>query len=269
MKNKIKTTQPCNFFLSAYVKEAKTKINEQMNKVMKAKIVFAVIAMATAVLATSCHVKVNKTVTHSKVTKTYSGSAVKPFDRIIIDAFCDVRYVQGDSTSVAISYADPKDFAALDIKNQDGRFVIGYKTSHKVTRLKDDEMLKVVITTPDLIEVEMNGAGVFWSGNPIDTDTLLLQMKGAGKIEMGSIVCDRLQAELKGAGKIKLGPVAAQDCVIELKGVGKVDADFERCDKIDANIMGVGKVKLSGHAKKYDAHIMGTGKIDHDELVVD
>ena len=172
---------------------------------------------------------------------------------------------------VAALERDPaaEDFAALDIKNQDGRFVIGYKTSHKVTRLKDDEMLKVVITTPDLIEVEMNGAGVFWSGNPIDTDTLLLQMKGAGKIEMGSIVCDRLQAELKGAGKIKLGPIASQDCEINLKGVGKVDANFERCDNIDANIMGVGKVKLSGHAKKYDAHIMGTGKIDHDELVVD
>jgi len=236
---------------------------------MNRKAIVAICLMAAAVLTTSCHVRVNKTVTHSKVTKTYSGTAVKPFDRIIIDAFCDVRYVQGDSTSVSISYAEPEDFAALDIKNQDGRFVIGYKTSHKVTRLKDDDMLKVVITTPDLIEVEMNGAGVFWSGNPIDTDTLLLQMKGAGKIEIGSIVCDRLQAELKGAGKIKLGPIAAQDCVIELKGVGKVDADFERCDKIDANIMGVGKVKLSGHAKHYDAHVMGTGKIDHDDLVVE
>ena len=236
---------------------------------MNKKAIVAICLMAAAVLTNSCHVKVNKTVTHSKVTKTYKGSAVKPFDRIIIDAFCDVRYIQGDSTSVAISYADPKDFADLDIKNQDGRFIIGYKTSHKVTRLKDDDMLKVVITTPDLIEVEMNGAGVFWSGNPIDTDTLLLQMKGAGKIEIGTIVCDRLLADLKGAGKIKLGPIAAQDCVIELKGVGKVDANFERCDYIDAKIMGVGKVKLSGKAKKYDAHIMGTGKIDHDYLIVE
>ena len=236
---------------------------------MNRKAIVAICLMAAAVLTTSCHVRVNKTVTHSKVTKTYSGTAVKPFDRIIIDAFCDVRYVQGDSTSVSISYAEPEDFAALDIKNQDGRFVIGYKTSHKVTRLKDDDMLRVVITTPDLIEVEMNGAGVFRSDNPIDTDTLLLQMKGAGKIEMGSIICDRLLAELKGAGKIKLGPIASQDCEINLKGVGKVDANFERCNNIDANIMGVGKVKLSGHAKKYDAHIMGTGKIDHDELVVE
>ena len=240
-----------------------------MHTIMNRKAIVAISLMAITLLATSCEVKVNKTVTHSKVTKTYSGSAVKPFDRIVIDAFCDVRYTQGDSTSVAISYADPEDFAALDIKNEDGSFVIGYKTSHKVTRLRDDDMLKVTITTPDLIEVDMNGAGRFWSGNPIDTDTLLLQLKGAGKISISSLVCDHLITELKGAGKIELGPIAAQECVINLKGVGKVDADFERCNNIDANIMGVGKVKLSGHAKHYDAHIMGTGKIDHDDLIVD
>ena len=238
---------------------------------MNRKAIVAICLMAAAVLTTSCHVRVNKTVTHSKVTKTYSGTAVKPFDRIIIDAFCDVRYVQGDSTSVAISYADPEDFAALDIKNEDGSFVIGYKTSHKVTRLKDDDMLKVVITTPDLIEVEMNGAGVFRSDNPIDTDTLLLQMKGAGKIEMGSIICDRLLAELKGAGKIKLGPIASQDCEINLKGVGKDRCRIrqQRTDRLPADGRRQNQDEGYGHAKKYDAHIMGTGKIDHDELVVD
>ena len=58
---------------------------------MNRKAIVAICLMAAAVLTTSCHVRVNKTVTHSKVTKTYSGTAVKPFDRIIIDAFCDVR----------------------------------------------------------------------------------------------------------------------------------------------------------------------------------
>ena len=236
---------------------------------MKRKAIVAIVVMALAVLATNCTYKVKKTVTHSKTTKTYSGSAVKPFDRIIIDAFCDVRYVQGDSTSVAISYADPKDFASLDIKNQDGRFVIGYKTSHKVTRLKDDDMLKVVITTPDLIEVDMSGAGRFWSGNPIDTDTLLIQLKGAGKISIGTVVCDRLQTELKGAGKISLGPITAQECDIALKGVGKIDADFEHSNHVDCNIMGGGKIKLSGKVGQYDANVLGTGKIDRSDLVVE
>ena len=216
---------------------------------MNKKAIVAIAVMAVAVLAMSCTFKVNKTVTHSKTTKTYTGSAVKPFDRIIIDAFCDVRYVQGDSTCVSISYADPEDFAALDIKNQDGRFVIGYKTSHKVTRLRDDDMLKVVITTPDLIEVDMSGAGQFWSGDPIDTDTLLLQ--------------------LKGAGKISLGPITAQECDIQLKGVGKIDADFDHSNKVDCDILGVGKIKLSGKVGQYNANVLGTGKIDRSDLVVE
>jgi len=236
---------------------------------MNKKAIVAIAVMAVAVLAMSCTFKVNKTVTHSKTTKTYTGSAVKPFDRIIIDAFCDVRYVQGDSTCVSISYADPEDFAALDIKNQDGRFVIGYKTSHKVTRLRDDDMLKVVITTPDLIEVDMSGAGQFWSGNPIDTDTLLLQLKGAGKISISTLVCDRLQTELKGAGKISLGPITAQECDIQLKGVGKIDADFDHSNKVDCDILGVGKIKLSGKVGQYNANVLGTGKIDRSDLVVE
>lgn len=233
---------------------------------MNRKAFAAISLMTITLLATSCEVKVNKTVTHSKVTKTYSGSAVKPFDRIIIDAFCDVRYTQGDSTSVAISYADPEDFAALDIKNEDGSFVIGYKTSHKVTRLRDDDMLKVTITTPDLIEVDMNGAGRFWSGNPIDTDTLLLQLKGAGKISIGSLVCDHLIAEMKGAGKIELGPVTAQQSQLNLRGVGKIDAEFDNSGQIDCQLMGVGKIKMRGTARKWDANVLGTGKVDTKEL---
>ena len=54
---------------------------------MNKKAIVAIAVMAVAVLAMSCTFKVNKTVTHSKTTKTYTGSAVKPFDRIIIDAF--------------------------------------------------------------------------------------------------------------------------------------------------------------------------------------
>ena len=221
---------------------------------------------ATVLLASSCDVKTTHTKRHPKVTKSYSH--MKPFESIYIDDFCEVTYQQGDSTKVEVSYTTPTDPDDLDIVNQDGRLSIAFKASHKLVRISDKDIIKVDITTPDLIEVNMKGAGKFRALTPIDTDTLRLKMNGAGSISFGELVCDQLIAELEGVGKIALGPITAQKSLLRLIGVGKMEAAFLESGSIDCQLKGVGKIKLKGSADSWNGTVLGTGKIDSKELEV-
>ena len=222
--------------------------------------------VAIVLLASSCDVKTTHSKRHPKVTKSYTH--MKPFDSIIIDDFCEVTYHQGDSTKIDVSYTTLTNRDDLKIENHNGRLSIGFKPSHKFLRISDKDVLKVTITTPDLIEVDMEGAGKFTAVTPIDTDTLLLKTKGAGSISVGELVCDHLIAELEGVGKIMLGPVTAQRSVLHLTGVGKIEADFHESGFIDCQLKGVGKIKLKGSADSWNGTVLGTGKIDSKELEV-
>ena len=99
---------------------------------MKRKAIVAIVVMALAVLATNCTYKVKKTVTHSKTTKTYSGSAVKPFDRIIITA--------GAPTipETLIQQLKPNGIMVIPMDNAEGEG----QTMLKITKLEDGSLKK-------------------------------------------------------------------------------------------------------------------------------
>lgn len=229
-------------------------------------LVMAIALSATMLFVSSCDTKSVRNKRYQKVTKSYKH--MEPFESIIVDDYCEVTYQQGDSTKVEVSYTTPTDPDDLDIVNQNGRLSIAFKTSHKLVRISDKDIIKVDITTPDLIEVNMLGAGKFRALTPIDTDTLRLKMNGAGSISFGELVCDQLMAELEGVGKITLGPVTAQQSLLRLTGVGKMEADFHESGSIDCQLKGVGKIKLTGSADSWNGTVLGTGKIDSKDLEV-
>jgi len=228
--------------------------------------IFAISLLLIAILVSSCVMKTNSNSSRQRVTQKL---AIEPFERLVVDIAGDVTYTQGHSTKLTLYSSNKKLAEAVKVSNQNGTLYISFGNMDEISEGIDiDNELKLEISSPDLISVEIKGTGQFETQGPLDTDTLLLQVKGKGEIETDKIVCDRLQADMLGAGKMELGPIEAQQCQLNLNGVGKIDADFTKCDYLNCQLLGLGRIELTGRVHKWDSNIAGAGIIDSDELQV-
>lgn len=136
----------------------------------------------------------------------------------------------------------------------------------------------VEITTPRLVQVEVNGSGdVELSG--LQEETLEIELDGSGDIEFEGEV-DQLDIALDGSGQITSQDLSAKDVKIELGGSGDIelsgkaqtlectlagsgDIDARRfeTEKVDAETQGSGDISV--YATKYfDGAVYGSGDID-------
>lgn len=226
--------------------------------------------MVTTLALTSCEVNLNKNF-HSNKEKgeetIRNFKNFKPFERITIDAVCNISFVQGDTLSITAT-GEKSNIDALIIKSENGELNINCKSMKKLTRLSDAQNVDIEISAPDLIGVELRGAGRFTADEPIDTDTLLLQIKGAGVIEVNEIICDKLVADLRGAGTMNLGPITSQETQLRLKGVGMLDADFTSGGDVLAQLTGVGTINVNGRVKSIQKTVLGTGSINSNDVEI-
>ncbi|MCR5129861.1 MAG: DUF2807 domain-containing protein [Prevotella sp.] len=233
---------------------------------MSKKSIIAISMLLAAVLVGSCTSKSNNAkMSRDKVTLRQK---IEPFERIVVDIAGNVTYTQSHSTKLTI-YSNNKELAnAVKIENEDGTLHLSFDNDKLPSGIDISTSLKVQVSSPDLIGVDLKGAGKFETQGIVDTDTLLIQMEGGGRVNTDRIVCDRFQADLLGAGKMELGPIETQQSEINLRGVGKIDADFTDCDVLNCLIEGVGKIKLTGKVQKWNSKIEGAGKVDVDGLRV-
>lgn len=231
-----------------------------MSKFLKIMVALMVTTLALA----SCRMNLDKKFQIDKENKEVTIRNFKnfnSFERIKINAVCDVSFAQGDTFSITAS-GEKSNIDALIIKSEKGELDINCKSMKKLTRISDSPTAHIEITAPDLIGVELCGAGRFTADQIIDTDTLQLLIKGAGVINVKEVICDKLVADLRGAGTMQLGPITSQCASLELKGVGVLGVDFENGGDVDARLTGVGTININGHVKSLQKVIRGTGNIN-------
>lgn len=197
--------------------------------------------MAVLMCLTSCVVRYSKT--ESNVKKTVNTDS---FERIEVQGSRSVYYEQGDSVSVRLEGPEEELQLievgvvgnVLKVRAKDGGFNLrrfGNKGSNEV---------RVYVTSPDLIGVEVMGSGRFDCSSPLDTDVLDLALRGSGDIRFASIICDRIHAEVAGSGDIKLGEVQTQQASLGLVGSGDLDARLRQVPKTDISLTGSGDVEV-------------------------
>ncbi|MBQ9637292.1 MAG: DUF2807 domain-containing protein [Prevotella sp.] len=234
---------------------------------MSKPIKIMVVLVLAALSLTSCEINYGNLakvtsrdkVKHEETTRIFKN--FKPFERIVINSVCKVSYEQGDTFSV-IATGKKSELESLIVTSDNGELTIDYSTMKKLTRMSAAPDIRIAVVSPDLIGVEMRGAGQFKSEHPVDTDTLRLTLKGAGVFSMGELVCDRLIADLRGAGTMNLENITTQSASLELKGVGLLQADFESCGDVAARLTGVGTINVDGNVKRLSKRIHGTGSIN-------
>lgn len=226
------------------------------------------------------------------------------FKRISMSGPINVFYTQGKTCSVKVTA--PKDllknvktavsketlYVSWEGKNTTTITCNGLKELWYAIKTNefDSNGINVYVTSPDIIEIGLVGSGDFVSRNHIDTDNLILRLRGAGDMTLSDIICDNIDVELVGSGDInlpktdvlqsKLSLIGSGDIDIRqsntrrtdisLKGSGDIDVTFtgSKCGTANAGLYGSGDITMSGRLKSLKKNSKGSGDIHTGKLIV-
>ena len=235
---------------------------------MKQKTMTLMALAALVVLVSSCSWEItndSKGSNGPKVTKNIENFA--PFERIRIDAPCNVYFTQGNTTKVKVVASDSDVMEKIKVLVDNGCLDIRMK-GKGWSNWKKKRSATIYVTSPDLIEVNMHGAGSFNVEGDLDTDTLRLRLKGAGNMDFPNIICDRIETHLEGVGNMDFHQLQTQQADMSLRGVGNIDAHFVKSGSVRCALQGVGDIDLTGEVKGLQKTLQGTGKIDISDLKI-
>ena len=199
-----------------------------------------------------------------KVTKKLKS--LPYFNKVVLDGALDVEFSQASRGGVAIKGRKSiVDNVKVKVKNQTLYLSLDEKDWFRVDH---SEKADIYVSSPDLISVVMRGAGDFEAKNLLDTDTLNVELNGAGNIDFDRIVCDEAYLIVKGAGNLEVDKLTANRTKIAMLGVGNADVKFKNAGHVDCLLSGVGNIDLEGTVKSLSKNVRGTGNIDTTELMV-
>lgn len=179
---------------------------------------------------------------------------VGQFNRVVLEGAADIEITVGEATSVSVtSEAELMDRIDTEVRNN----TLYISQDYRRWRDWEDADLYVVISTPELDSVQVDGAGdIEVSG--IDSDNFEVEINGAGDISLSGS-CVSATYEIDGAGDIDADGLRCQNVTITVNGAG--DADIYASESVDATLNGVGDVSISGNPDSVRQRVNGFGEI--------
>lgn len=242
---------------------------------MTMKRIFSIMALAFVFAFAACNASNAKEGLDAKNGKSisYDGRKVTKklkslpyFNKIVLDGALDVEFSQASRGGVAVKGRKSiVENVKVKVKNQTLYLSLDEKDWFRVDH---SEKADIYVSSPDLISVVMRGAGDFEAKNLLDTDTLNVELNGAGNIDFDRIVCDEAYLIVKGAGNLEIDKLTANRTKIAMLGVGNADVEFVNAGHVDCLLSGVGNIDLEGTVKSLSKNVRGTGNIDTTELMV-
>ena len=254
---------------------------------MKTKnMMFCALLVAMVRTVVSCNPKVC-VVDNSAVSEFRSLSG---FESIEISGSPTVYYTQADTFSVKVKGPEEK---IRDILTSVDNGTLSIRNRGKIgpinVQLGDDGKTAVYVSSPDLINVSLNGSGDFVSDGHVDTDKMSILLRGSGDIDFKDVVCDECQMEVVGSGDLEINSLEAKNVSasligsgdiklnqrnvvttsLALKGSGYIKVNLtEGCQSVDCELRGSGDITLSGSVERFGQHKSGSGDIDVDHLKI-
>lgn len=191
----------------------------------------------------------------------------QPFDRVEVLGACDVKFTQGDTFAIKIE--GPTE-AIKEVKTEFSAttLVIKIKDESDFINIFNHSAPVIYLTSPDLIGIKIKGVGSFDVPRHLDTDTLNIELKGIGKVNLNDVICDELHTRLDGTGAINISNLTSQHSSFILKGMGDVSINFLQGGDVSCALKGVGNMSLSGKVKSLRKSIQGTGNINVEQLKI-
>ena len=135
---------------------------------MKRNVFLLASLLVVGLLVSSCQVTYKKDIKVSKGT-IVNWDDVPEFDRVVVEAACDVKFVQSDELRKVETKSRDGDSRLLESVVEDGVLHVRCKEEN-LQHIKGKHM-SVTIYSPDLIGLELRGAGQV-DIDGLDTDTL-------------------------------------------------------------------------------------------------
>lgn len=194
--------------------------------------------------------------THGKEVKAERDHT--DFTKIRIKGAFELKLEAGKDFSVLVE-GDEDDVARVESYVRNGKLVLDNADDDDDDdgiRINSDSVT-ITITMPTLEEFEVLGA-VDAEMKGLNSDTLTVELKGAGAIEMEG-TCGSMELELKGAGEVDAEDLKCSDVEVDVKGVG--EAKVFASESVDADVSGIGSITVYGEPKKVRQSDSWLGKI--------
>lgn len=257
-----------------------------------------ILAVGLLLMSTSCAFSGNSgnTVLNGDLKFTQADLVVKPFTEIEVETVADVYYTQtnGDQQDVRLDFSkisDPK-FKKQLMENvkvvyRENKMIVGLASRVKgISKMKNNECLRVYVTSPDLVKVSLEGVGSF-NANAINSDVFEIDNEGVGNVNIKSLLANKVEITNEGVGGVRIDNMQSDHADIDNEGVGNVkiaqlkgghlDIDNEGvgsveahvdCQSVKATLEGVGNIKLSGVTRQLIKEKDGVGSFKTSDLKV-
>ena len=223
------------------------------------KIICIFSIMVALLMTTSCF----QHYLSKEIETTKPSAEIGSFNSISMMAACEISVEIGDFDDVKIK-GDSVLVENIVIENKKGCLVIKEKNNSVIHH----GSVKIDLRCPALQTIEMKGAGSVNINGENKSDTMSINMNGAGSIKTDRIISKELSANVNGTGSLKLDNVTADNISLNMNGVGSLNANFTSSGALNCSMNGVGSVNLKGRVKSINQKTNGVGKINTKELIV-
>ena len=179
---------------------------------------------------------------------------VSGFNQVSVDGSGTLIITQGDKESLTV---EAEDNLMQYIKTNVSSNVLNIRINNPVVPTKP---IKYYLTVKDLNSITYAGGGKIQS-NGLKTDSLTVNINGAGEGSLSNLNVNALKIIISGAGKLTMsGTANNQD--ISISGAGEYNAGnlISKIATININGAGRGTVKVSG---SLNAVVNGAGQISY------
>lgn len=213
------------------------------------------VVLILALHFTSCEKHIFNSIKGKGATVTETRN-LTGFNKISLDIDADVTYTQDSVYFVEIS-AQQNVLDVITTEISAGELEIEFSKW-----VRKHSNIEIIIHSPDLREVDLDGSGNFESTGMLTTTDLELEVSGSGNIVLYGVTATELDADISGSGNIYIssGVVTNEDA--KISGSGNIEADDLKANNSKAKISGSGSISV-WVLDQLDATISGSGDIKY------
>ena len=174
------------------------------------------------------------------------------FTSVVLNGDAKIIISQEDTTAVRVE-ADSSVIDKVETKIANNELTINLK--------KGSYSRKSIIIYVSIIQIdrlECNGIVQLTTKEPIESDSLVCRISGAGKYTLAGTAVKEF-VEISGAGEVHGFDLKTPSCLVKISGSGKVETSVSK--ELDVTISGIGNVVYIGKPSVINKKISGFGKV--------
>ncbi len=180
----------------------------------------------------------------------------KDFNAINLSIDADISYAQ-DSLYKLEVIGQRNILVVLETKVEGNNLTVDFKRN-----VWDHNKIKLVIHSPNLNKVYINGSGNVDITSPITGASLELKIGGSGNISVPSVSVQNMSAKISGTGDIRINGGTCINEYLNVSGNGNITSDFLVAKHGDAKITGSGDISIHS-TESLSVKISGNGNVKY------